>query len=407
MNHSLCLFIVGIDWLPETFITRKLYGLADAGFLINVLLAHQATQESEHPNIRLHYIPYPIKGALFPALASLGDAILSFPSRRKLYCEAWKVADRASTSRREALLLFASVLPIFNAKPDIVHFEWNSAAITYLPFYDLFNCPVVISNRGAQVQIVPHNPRRAEMKDGLAKSFRQAAAVHCVSKVICDEAITYGMNPEKAWIIRPAVDPDFFTLFTGDKPQNEVFTILSTGSIIWRKGYEYALVAIRMLVDQGVDVRYKIVGDGVELQRVLYTIDDLSLRGHVQVLGKQTPEQVREHLQQADAFLLASLSEGIANAVLEAMACGLPIVTTDCGGMREAVRDGIEGFVVPVRAPDAMAHALEKLAGDVALRRAMGVASRQRILEQFTLAQQIEQFKAMYFSLARTSEVAS
>jgi len=403
MSQPLRLFIVGINWLPETFIARKLYGLADAGFLIDVLVEKPATQGSGHPNIRLRYIPYPMMSALLPTLASIGEAAISVPGRVRLYRDAWKAASGAAASRREALLLFAGALPVLKAKPDVVHFEWNSAAIYYLPFYHLFGCPVVISNRGAQMQIAPRNPRRAELKEGLVESFRRAAAVHCVSDAIRDEAVTYGMTPDKAWVIHPAVDPSFFTPYAGKKPHNETFTILSTGSIIWRKGYEYALIAIRKLVDQVKHVCYKIIGDGSERQRLLYTIDDLNLQEHVQILGKQTPEQVREHLQQADAFLLPSLSEGISNAVLEAMSCGLPVVTTDCGGMSEAVRDGIDGFVVPMRDPDAMGQALKRLAGDAELRVTMGMASRQRILEQFTLAQQIEHFKAMYISLVPTA----
>ena len=95
-------------------------------------------------------------------------------------------------------------------------------------------------------------------------------------------------------------------------------------------------------------------------------------------------------------FLLSSVSEGISNAALEAMACGLPLVTTDCGGMREAVRDGIDGFVVPLRDPRAMAAALARLARDEGLRQTMGNAARQRIVEHFSIETQIARFQALY-----------
>jgi glycosyltransferase involved in cell wall biosynthesis len=101
----------------------------------------------------------------------------------------------------------------------------------------------------------------------------------------------------------------------------------------------------------------------------------------------------------ADVFLLASLSEGISNAVLEAMACGITVVTTNCGGMAEAVTDGIEGFVVPVRDPCSMAHRLEKLATDRELCRRMGLAARDRIVREFTLTRQAESFVSLYSHL--------
>ena len=118
-------------------------------------------------------------------------------------------------------------------------------------------------------------------------------------------------------------------------------------------------------------MRFEIIGDGPDRQRVLYTIHDLGLQECVRLLGKLAPDEVLHRLQQADAFLLSSLSEGISNAALEAMACGVPVVTTDCGGMREAVTDGEEGFVVPVRDAESMANALMKLAGDAGLRERM------------------------------------
>jgi len=102
-------------------------------------------------------------------------------------------------------------------------------------------------------------------------------------------------------------------------------------------------------------------------------------------------------------FLLSSLSEGISNAALEAMACGLPVVTTDCGGMREAVTDGIEGFVVPVRDPEAMAEALLRLWKDPELRRRMGEAARERVLREFRLDQQISAFLALFKDVIESS----
>lgn len=174
------------------------------------------------------------------------------------------------------------------------------------------------------------------------------------------------------------------------------FSIINIGSIVWNNGYEYALLAVRQLVDRGVDAEFHIIGDGPERQRILYTIDDLRLEGRVVLHGKLPAEAVRDRLQQADVFLLSSLSEGISNAVLEAMSCGLPVVTTNCGGMREAVTDGVEGFVTPVRDPQTAADALRQLALDAELRARMGAAARQRVLREFDLRDQVEAFTTMF-----------
>jgi glycosyltransferase involved in cell wall biosynthesis len=78
------------------------------------------------------------------------------------------------------------------------------------------------------------------------------------------------------------------------------------------------------------------------------------------------------------------------------MACGLPVVVTDCGGMREAVTDGVEGFVVPKRDPAGMARALTRLWGDPSLRDEMGRAGRARVLSDFTLSRETDEFEELY-----------
>ena len=109
-----------------------------------------------------------------------------------------------------------------------------------------------------------------------------------------------------------------------------------------------------------------------------------------------TSSQINGRLAEADAFLHASVAEGIPNVVLEAMACGVPVVTTDVGGVSEAVTDGVEGFVVAARDPGQLAAALGALWRDTPMRRRMGEAAHHRVNSEFTLAAQIQAFEAMY-----------
>jgi colanic acid/amylovoran biosynthesis glycosyltransferase len=147
-----------------------------------------------------------------------------------------------------------------------------------------------------------------------------------------------------------------------------------------------------LVKDSGCDVELEIIGEGVDRQRLLFGIQDLGLSDCVRLSGGLPADVVRERLQNADLFLLSSVSEGLSNAALEAMATGLPVVTTDCGGMREAVSDGVEGFVVPVRDVERMAAALGRLAEDAELRVRMGAAARVRVLKEFTLEGQVRAF---------------
>ena len=144
--------------------------------------------------------------------------------------------------------------------------------------------------------------------------------------------------------------------------------MLSVGTLHWIKNFEDGIRAVALLAADGIPVRYEIAGaepppgDAAkpsDRPKLLYLIRELGLEGRVELLGELSHEEVRDRMQASDVLLHPSLSEGIPNCVLEAMACELPVVVTDCGGMREAVTDGVEGFVCPPRDPGALAGALE------------------------------------------------
>lgn len=401
---KLRVLIVGLAWPPETFIARLLEGLTAAG--VDVTIANSQRPGGDWArNERLHWLATPAwKGFAAKRLLRLVWLLLCAALRSVKDVKIFARYVRRVQSRKEKWQVWNRLLPFSGRCWDVIYFPWNSAAIAYLPLFEL-SSPAVISCRGTQINVAPHNPGRAALFEGLRTSFQQAAAIHCVSAAIKQEASKYGLDEAKATIIYPAVSPIRFQPdVTQPPPAQTSFRVVTTGALLWNKGYEYALLAISRLVQSGVAVSYDIIGDGPERQRLRYTIHDLGLEAHVCLHGSLTPDEVRRQLQEADAFLLSSFSEGVSNAVLEAMACGLPVVTTDCGGMREAVTDNEEGFVVPTRDPEASAMALAKLAADPALRTRMGQAGRARISQQFDLAQQIKQFVALFAGVAEAHE---
>ena len=388
--------IASISWPPETFLARLLEGLLTYDYIELTVASEQRPSKEWFSNSNFKWIHAPgwsgPKARRLTRVALLfAKTVLRAPGSLKWIAKESSEADGQVTK----LQTWYRHLPFTTGNWDIIYIPWIGGANTYGGLLKL-DIPVIVSCRGSQVNVYPHNPQKKHLDAQLRTAFEQVDIVHCVSDDIKREAFRYGLNPAKAVVIRPAVDPDFFHLSTSELQNISHFCVVSTGSLIWHKGYEYALIAIRRLVDRGIPVRYDIIGTGNEQQRLLYTIYDLDLVDHVRLLGQLRPTEVRDRLQQADAFLLSSLSEGISNAVLEAMACGLPIVTTDCGGMREAVTNSVEGFVVPTRDPLATAEALVQLSQDPELRRRMGAAARQRVLQDFQLEDQVVQFVRLF-----------
>lgn len=390
--------IVGVKWPPETFLARLIRGLAARGVRVSVMVATRPIAEwRQLPNVDF-MMARGWDGSAVGRLARTGGQLAaaswrSLPETRRVY-----QSERGRDVSTTWIERFSRLLPFVGREWDVVYFPWNATAILYDSLMD--KVPAVISCRGAQVNVAPHHPQRTWLREGLGPAFHKAAAVHCVSAAIRDEAMQYGLDPAKAVIIRPAVDPDVFRPADGKNEDGGLLRLITTGSLIWRKGYEYALVAVRQLVDRGVPLRFDIIGSGPENQRLLYTIRDLALDEYVFLHGRLSPADVVARLQAADVFLLASLSEGISNAVLEGMACGLPVVTTAVSGMAEAVDDGVEGFVVPSRDAAAMAEALSALWRDPELRRRMGAAGRIRVQRDFRLSDQADAFVDLFRSVA-------
>ena len=398
IDTPLRVLVPGLKWPPETFLARLFRGLAARGIQMTLVATEPPDAAwREIANIEVLVVSgwrgsIPLRLARFGR--RLGSATVRSPRETRQLIDAVHSVN-GNESPIERLYYW---LPLAGRDWDVVYFPWNSAAIAYRPLMDMR--PSVISCRGAQINVAPLNPERASLRNGLAETFDRASAVHCVSDAIRREAAYYGLDTAKATVIRPAVDPSAFRpAERGPRSPDAPFRVITTGEIMWRKGLEYALLAIRRLHDRGIPIQFDIIGDGPEMQRLVYTIRDLGLESCVVGHGRLKPPDVAARLAEADAFLLTSLSEGIANATLEAMACGLPVVTTNVGGMSEAITDGVEGFLVPPRDDEAAAAALQRLWLEPELRCRMGAAARRRIETDFDLRDQIDAFAALFRSI--------
>ncbi len=388
-RKPLRLLVVGVTWPPQTFLGRLMRGLADSGLEVWIAFARRPDEDwflkSKLRAFKTRNWSGPIPGRVLWLVWLLLKGLLTAP---RLVSKFWRYAAREK-SMSERMRVLNRLLPFTRVPCDVIYFPWNSAAIDYLPLFEIGK-PVVVSCRGSQVNVAPHNPKRS-VREGLPLTFRRATLVHCVSSAIEREALDYGLDPAKSRVIRTGVDPKFFSP-APEKEPSERIRIVTTGRLEWSKGMTWGLRALTRVVAAGVPVVFSIIGDGPERQRLLYTMDDLGLRDHVRPLGRLSPVEVRNELRHSDIFILPSLTEGLSNAGIEAMACGLPVVMTDCGGAREGVTDGVEGFVVPLWDPAAMADALIKLSTDTQLRLRMGHAARDRVVRDFTGQRHVREF---------------
>jgi glycosyltransferase involved in cell wall biosynthesis len=159
--------------------------------------------------------------------------------------------------------------------------------------------------------------------------------------------------------------------------------IVTVGGLAPRKGQKYAIEALALLTRSGLEASLELVGGGADESTLRHQANEAGVGPLVGFAGEQ-PDP-RPYLARADIFLLPSRQEGFSNALLEAMACALPVVATDVGGNAEAMIDGEGGRIVPSRQPGAMAAAITELARDRSKLAQMGQINRQRVAALFTL----------------------
>lgn len=178
-------------------------------------------------------------------------------------------------------------------------------------------------------------------------------------------------------------------------------TILSIGRLVAFKGFEILLEACAELDLRNLDFRCRIVGDGPLRGKLEALIAQLNLRNRVTLCGSLSQEEVFAQLQACDIFALACVTDAAGGSdvfptvILEAMACGRPVVSTKLAGVPESVADGTTGFLVAPGDWEEFARALDKLVRDPELRTRLGGAGRKRLEDEFAIAKTIEPLREL------------
>jgi glycosyltransferase involved in cell wall biosynthesis len=217
-----------------------------------------------------------------------------------------------------------------------------------------------------------------------AAKFQRAAFVSAVTRPLA-EAIR-GVSPAtRTPVIWMGVDTEVFRPAARARDPNTPFTIATVARLNRTKGHAYAIRAVASLIEDGLDIRYKIAGSGPEHGAIRELIDHLGLGDRVTLLGSLGEDGVRELLQEVNALVLTSFGQGEAApvTVMEAMSCGLPVVCSSIGGTPDMIQDGHDGFLVPQQDIGAIASAIGKLAHDGRRASGIGTCAREKALAQF------------------------
>jgi len=244
---------------------------------------------------------------------------------------------------------------------------------------------------GPGYSLTLHGPM-SDYGPGQGFKWRHASFATIITHKLNAEARTVlGVDMPADVVVRPmGVDTEDFRRETPYVPPapGVPLRLFACGRLNMVKGHQDLLSALRLLLDRGVEVQLDIAGEDdaggggyhLELQRHL---EALGLERHARLLGAISAAEVRRHLLATDVFALASWHEPLGVAYMEAMACEVPTIGTDAGGVRELITDGETGMLVPPQSPEALADAIAALAADRDLCARLSKAGRAHVVSGF------------------------
>jgi glycosyltransferase involved in cell wall biosynthesis len=234
---------------------------------------------------------------------------------------------------------------------------------------------------GTPYSLALHGGLAVYGRDHVAKMQRAAFVAVDTLPLRREVADQVGLPPERLPVIKMGVDVESYpgrSERAGARPGR--LHLVTVARLDLCKGHVYALEALARLKAQGIELLYTIVGDGVDRGSIEADVDRLDLRAQVEFPGTLGEHEVRALLGRADAFALTSIGPGEAApvSVMEAMACGLPVVCSIIGGTPELIAHEVDGLLVKQGDVDGISAALQALARDPGLRLRLGQAARAK-----------------------------
>ncbi len=202
------------------------------------------------------------------------------------------------------------------------------------------------------------------------REFHEADHVFVLSEAARVSMVRSGVPANKIFVNPCGVDLSQF--YPGEK-KDQIFRIIQVGGVTLRKGVLTLLDAFTKANLGNAELWF--VGGGLETSGLQEKIKVLSTQGVT--FHQPVPQaKLREYYSQSSVFVLASVADGFGMVVPQAMACGLPVIVTENVGAKDLIVDGVNGFIVPVGAPEIIAERLRQLRGDHERCRAMGAAAK-------------------------------
>lgn len=375
----------------DTFIQREVFTLRDLGVDVRTFAvrrpsaSHLVGEEQRQERDRTTYLLPPALPQLLTAHLGL---LFKHPGR---YLGGLKLAVQTRQPGLRGLLyqlvyfIEAGLLAHHLQQQQVEHLHnhlGDSSCTVAMLAAHLGDRPYSFTLHGPYIFYEPYRWR-------LNTKIERAKFVICISHFCRSQAMYFA--PFAAWpklhIIHCGVDPDQFQPVHHDKPGSQ---LLYVGRLSAAKGLPILLNSLAQLQGDYPDLRLTVVGDGEDRQLLEQFARQRGVSDRVLFVGYQSQTEVRAAMAQTDVFVMPSFAEGVPVSLMEAMAAGVPVVTTRIAGISELVDDGVNGYLVSPGDSDALTAKIAQLLDEPTLRAEFGAAGRQKVMAEFNLAEEVD-----------------
>lgn len=383
---DLVVFVNGFPRLSETFVLNELLELERRGYGLHVIALRRPEETVKLEALarlraRVEYLPDLVAVSQRLSVRVAHGALLL--RRRSAYLDGMARALASPDATKPALAqaaVLAHRLLRLGAPPVYLHFAHKPATYGRLAAL-LAGVPYALSAHAKDIWLTPEPELEAKVRHA-------QVVLTCTTEGherLAD--LAGGRTPVR--LVYHGVETGFAL---PQRRPGRTIRVLAIGRLVEKKGYETLIEAAALLAEAAVPFTLRIVGEGPEWPRLQRLVRERGLHAHVHFLGPMTEPEVHAELTAADVFALGCRQlangdrDGIPNVIVEAMAYGLPVVSTRLAGVAEAVVDGECGLLAAPEDPAGLAEALRRLVADEALRVRFGAAARQRAVERFDRA---------------------
>jgi colanic acid/amylovoran biosynthesis glycosyltransferase len=399
--------------LSEAFIVNQIAGLMERGHEVHIHALNGLPKDatSVHPLVEqydmLKWVHYPPTRPQINWLAALKAVFLlvfhmHLGSLRCLRYVGWREClPWSSQAGHTPWKKFYRSIGLLGAQPyDVVHCQFGTLGPPVLEFRQdgFISGKLVTIFRG--IDISEHVATHGE--DVYAKLFQSGDYFLANCRYFRDRAVQLGCNPRRIEVIGSGIDCERFRFSPRYMPADGHVRIATCGRLVAKKGTEYLIESIGQLVRGGQQIELVIIGDGPLKAALEKQVAELGIEKNVNFQGWRNHQEISEILDTCQMFAAPSVTaedgnqDAPVNTLKEAMAMGLPVVSTWHGGIPELVEDGVSGFLVPERNSEALAKAIQMLISEPEWWPMMGAAGRAKVESVYAMDVVNDQIVSIY-----------